>query len=233
MKGNLFFVFEGNNGGVDDVRQTSQQYIYSDGKGKQGRGVKKIHEIINTNPTIAVENQSNGTEKGFSMRKDTKATLYVQFRDANQRIVDNTLAAPYLDNIQWSSTKEAVADVKKDASGVILSANGEGKTNIKAQITLGGKVYKAQYTVTVVDGENAEISVLSIDNFTVGENDTEKNVFSYYAKDTLGTVDSTIQATMTNATKLTAKSSNSSTPFFNPRIQIASAWYMRIKKTVY
>lgn len=97
---------------------------------------------------------------------------------------------------------------------MILSANGEGKTNIKAQITLGGKVYKAQYTVTVVDGENAEISVLSIDNFTVGENDTEKNVFSYYAKDTLGTVDSTIQATMTNATKLTAKSSNSSTPFF-------------------
>lgn len=89
MKGNLFFVFEGNNGGVDDVRQTSQQYIYSDGKGKQGRGVQKIHEIINTNPTIAVENQSNGTEKGFSMRKDTKAILYVQFRDANQRVVDN------------------------------------------------------------------------------------------------------------------------------------------------
>ncbi len=53
MKGNLFFVFEGNNGGVDDVRQTSQQYIYSDGKGRQGRGVQKIHEIINTNPNIA------------------------------------------------------------------------------------------------------------------------------------------------------------------------------------
>ncbi|MFG6367613.1 MAG: hypothetical protein K1W16_04185 [Lachnospiraceae bacterium] len=53
MKGNLFFVFEGNNAGVDDVRQTSQQYIYSDGKGKQGRGVQKIHEIINTNPNIA------------------------------------------------------------------------------------------------------------------------------------------------------------------------------------
>lgn len=158
--------------------------------------------------SIGVENQSNGTEKGFSMRKDTKAALYVQFHDTNQRIVDNTLVAPYLDNVQWSSTKEAVADVKKDASGVIVSANGEGKTNIKAQITLGGKLYKTQYAVTVVDGEIAEISVLSVENFTVGENDAEKNVFSYYANDTLGNLASTIQVTVTNATKLTAKSSN-------------------------
>lgn len=158
--------------------------------------------------SIGVENQSNGTEKGFSMRKDTKAALYVQFHDTNQRIVDNTLVAPYLDNVQWSSTKEAVADVKKDASGVIVSANGEGKANIKAQITLGGKLYKTQYAVTVVDGEIAEISVLSVENFTVGENGVEKNVFSYYVNDTLGNLASTIQATVTNATKLTAKSSN-------------------------
>ena len=53
MKGNLFFVFEGNNGGVDDVIQTSQKYIYSDGKGNRGRGVQKIHEIMDTNPNIA------------------------------------------------------------------------------------------------------------------------------------------------------------------------------------
>lgn len=183
--------------------------IYQPDKDKEPyRTSLKVQLTKVNNISIALENQSNGTEKGFSMRKDTKATLYVQFRDANQRVVDNTLVAPYLDDIQWSSTKEAVADVKKDASGVILSANGEGKTNIKAQITLGSKVYKTQYAVTVVDGEIAEISVLSIDKFMVEENDTEKNLFSYYAKDTLGTVDSTIQATMTNATKLTAKSSN-------------------------
>ncbi len=53
MRGNLFFVFEGNNPGVDDVLQTSKEYIYSDGNGKRGRGVEKIHEIINNNPNIA------------------------------------------------------------------------------------------------------------------------------------------------------------------------------------
>lgn len=53
MKGNLFFVFEGNNPGVDDVTQISQKYIYSDGNGNMGRGVEKIHEIINANPNIA------------------------------------------------------------------------------------------------------------------------------------------------------------------------------------
>lgn len=53
MKGNLFFVFEGNNGGVDDVTQTSQKYIYSDGKGNRGRGVEKMHEIMDANPNIA------------------------------------------------------------------------------------------------------------------------------------------------------------------------------------
>ena len=53
MKGNMFFVFEGINAGVDDVCQTSQQYIYSDGKGGRGKGVQKIHEILNTNPNIA------------------------------------------------------------------------------------------------------------------------------------------------------------------------------------
>ncbi len=52
MKGNLFFVFEGN-GQNDGAVQTSADYIYSDGKGSQGRGVQKIHEIINTNPNIA------------------------------------------------------------------------------------------------------------------------------------------------------------------------------------
>ncbi|MDE7323304.1 MAG: hypothetical protein K2N73_11410 [Lachnospiraceae bacterium] len=37
MKGNLFFVFEGN-GQNDGTIQTSSNYIYSDGKGSQGRG---------------------------------------------------------------------------------------------------------------------------------------------------------------------------------------------------
>lgn len=164
----------------------------------------KVNSIFITAP-----NQSNGTEKGMSMRKDTQTELSVQFRDINQRIVDNTLISPYLDSVTWSSTKDTVAAINKDASGVILSTKGAGKTTVKAEITLGGKKYKTQYTVTVVDGEIAEISVLSIEQFTAGENDAEKNIFSYYANDTLGTIASTIQARVINATKLTARSSNS------------------------
>lgn len=53
MKGNLFFVYEGGAGKNDPAIQCSYQYIYSDGKGKMGRGVEKIHEIINMNPNIA------------------------------------------------------------------------------------------------------------------------------------------------------------------------------------
>lgn len=53
MKGNLFFVFEGNAVGTDNTLQCSRQYIYSDGMGNRGVGVQKIHEIINGNPNIA------------------------------------------------------------------------------------------------------------------------------------------------------------------------------------
>ncbi len=53
MKGNLFFVFEGIAWGTDGAMQSSTDYIYSDGKGKQGRAVQKIHEIIDKNPNIA------------------------------------------------------------------------------------------------------------------------------------------------------------------------------------
>lgn len=52
MKGNLFFVFEGNASNDADL-QTSREYIYSDGKGNRGAGVSKIHEIINSNPNIS------------------------------------------------------------------------------------------------------------------------------------------------------------------------------------
>lgn len=52
MKGNLFFVFEGN-AATDASLQTSRKYIYSDGMGGRGRAVEKIHEIINMNPNIA------------------------------------------------------------------------------------------------------------------------------------------------------------------------------------
>lgn len=52
MKGNLFFVFEGNSNANGSL-QTSCGYIYSDGAGKRGRAVEKLHEIIGKNPNIS------------------------------------------------------------------------------------------------------------------------------------------------------------------------------------
>lgn len=53
MKGNLFFVFGGINAQNEAATQTSREYIYSDGQGKQGIAVMEIHEIIDKNPGIA------------------------------------------------------------------------------------------------------------------------------------------------------------------------------------
>lgn len=51
MQGNLFFVFEGN-ASKDAETQKSNNYIFSDGHGNYGVGVRKIHEIIDSNPNI-------------------------------------------------------------------------------------------------------------------------------------------------------------------------------------
>lgn len=160
--------------------------------------------------SIAAKDQKNGAEKGVTMRKDTKAALQVQFYDSSQEIIENALVSTYLKEVLWSSTKEAAASVHKDEAGVMLSANGKGKANIKAEISLGGKLYKAQYAVTVVEGEIAEIRVTSIENFAVEGDGTENDAYYYHSDDTLGGVSSTMQVTVTNAAKLTAKSSNPS-----------------------
>lgn len=51
MKGNLFFVFEGNSD-ADFAMQILPSFIYSDGKGKQGGAVQKIHQIMEANPKV-------------------------------------------------------------------------------------------------------------------------------------------------------------------------------------
>lgn len=53
MKGNLFFVYEGLNIPGERATQLDKSYIYSDGKGAMGRGVQKIHEIMDSNLNIA------------------------------------------------------------------------------------------------------------------------------------------------------------------------------------
>lgn len=51
MSGNLFFVFEGKSS-EDADKQTDKEYIYSDGKGNRGIAVKKIHQIMESNPNV-------------------------------------------------------------------------------------------------------------------------------------------------------------------------------------
>ena len=53
MSGNLFFVYEGTDRTEELQKQISKEYIYSDGAGKQGGAVQKIHTIMDTNPKIA------------------------------------------------------------------------------------------------------------------------------------------------------------------------------------
>ncbi len=53
MKGNLFFVYEGLNIPSERTTQLDKSYIYSDGKGAMGRGVQKIHEIMESNLNIS------------------------------------------------------------------------------------------------------------------------------------------------------------------------------------
>lgn len=52
MKGNLFFAYESMWTAAEGKTQTDKTYIYSDGKGESGRGVERIHEIIEGNPNI-------------------------------------------------------------------------------------------------------------------------------------------------------------------------------------
>lgn len=52
MFGNLFFVYEGTERTEELQKQISKEYIYSDGAGKQGGAVQKIHTIIDTNLNI-------------------------------------------------------------------------------------------------------------------------------------------------------------------------------------
>ncbi len=53
MTGNLFFVFEGTDVTAELQKQIRKEYIYSDGAGKRGGAVEKIHTIMETNPNIA------------------------------------------------------------------------------------------------------------------------------------------------------------------------------------
>lgn len=119
----------------------------------------------------------------------------------------------YADALQWSSSNPAVLAVTApDAAaqtsvvtGVTLRAGSTpGKATITAQITLGGKTYMARQAFTVVDGAIAEFGNITMtDGFT--EVTRDGNIcYEGRLEDSTGT----LSVTITNATKLTVKSSN-------------------------
>ncbi|MDE6014789.1 MAG: Ig-like domain-containing protein [Acetatifactor sp.] len=127
----------------------------------------------------------------------------------------------YADTLQWSSSNPAVLTVTVPdaaaqtavnaaaqtsvATGVTLRAGTTpGKATVTAQITLGDKTYTARQTFTVVDGAIAEFGNITMtDGFT--ETTRDGNI-CYEGRLEDGT--GTLAVTVTNATKLTVKSSN-------------------------
>lgn len=93
MKGNLFFVYESIWTEVESGIQTDKTYIYSDGKGESGRGVKRIHEIIEGNPNIshwniiayqgAVAVSKNGPEIGKYYADSYQNWISYEFPEAD------------------------------------------------------------------------------------------------------------------------------------------------------
>lgn len=90
--------------------------------------------------------------------------------------------SPYADKVTWSVDKPGVASISGTrGQKVTLTALGAGKALVRAQVTFkDGKTYKAQYRVTVTDGEVADIQVTGIDGFT---KDAQQGVVECYRTD--------------------------------------------------
>ncbi len=153
---------------------------------------------LSTVTGIAIGADSN------SLRQGTDTTLSVIW---NMNGTQLDLSA-YAGKATWSSAKESIAKVTP-ASGTTttLTAQGPGTTTVMAQVTFkDGKTYKAQYKVTVVDGEMADIQVTAVDNFTpdAALQGTYRGKLDNNATNNNGTV----HVTVTGATKLTVKNNN-------------------------
>lgn len=158
----------------------------------------ELSVALSTVTGIAIGADSN------SLRQGTDTALSVIW---NMNGTQLDLSA-YAGKVTWSSAKESVAKVNP-ASGTTatLTAQGTGRTTIKAQVTFkDGKTYKAQYKVTVVDGEVADIQVTAVDNFT--PDDALQGTYRGKLDSNANNNNGTIHVTVTGATKLTVKNNN-------------------------
>lgn len=114
----------------------------------------------------------------------------------------------YADRVTWSSTKESVATVQPTSGAATkLTAQGTGKTTVKAQVSFkDGKTYKAQYNVTVVDGEIAVIQITAVDNFKPDAD--QPSAYRGKLDSEPGSNNGTVHVTVTGATKLAVKNNN-------------------------
>lgn len=113
----------------------------------------------------------------------------------------------YADKVSWSSDKPAVVSVAgTGGNSTTLRAEGKGSATVRAQAVFrDGKTYKAQYKVTVTEGDIADISVISVDHFTreaAGEGGYD--IYRGGVESGIGSM----KVTLANAARLTAKSSN-------------------------
>ncbi len=121
MKGNLFFVFEGWSGGNDLAVQTNKTYIYSDGQGNRGRGVERVHEIMDMNPNIrhwnivcyqgtAASALENGANLGKYYVDSYRNWIEYEFPEADIYFLSHsTMTKYYRSNKEKNSINNALA----------------------------------------------------------------------------------------------------------------------------
>ncbi len=147
-----------------------------------------------------------------TIHKDAASTLSILWHiNGSRESFDDTYMAAYADKVAWSIDKASVASLSSTkGTTVTLTALGAGKAVVKAEAEFkNGKTCKAQYKITVTDGDIAEIQIVSIDQFTQ-EADHDPALYHLNTSDpsVKDPTDSILHVTATNSTKLTVKSSN-------------------------
>lgn len=115
------------------------------------------------------------------------------------------LMSQYEEKLSWSSSSPSVVKVTGEGAAARVEAVGTGKAFVKVQITLGSKTFKAQYAVTVVEGEPAGIVMDSADGLEAVPADMQE---AQAYRGSTAHADAALYAVVTNASRLTVKSSN-------------------------